>query len=212
MPSEEVRDTPDTDQLLKRKKPPAAFTLTTYAKVPTTPGVLPQWDALMANSYGSSGIALAVLAPPAGTETLSILLDNVPAPVTLPAGGDAAAIAAAIMAAVPDVLAVADGTTVVVTAKPGAGQLRITSSAPAVVKLGGVVYKLQTLPVDIVERLLTIVHGTDNAVDYYRDCLVGNVVVNALGTDEATLVFSGYLGNSTSMMQTHARGRRHRGA
>jgi hypothetical protein len=65
--------------------------------------------------------------------------------------------------------------------------------------VGGVAYRLAT---DILERLLTIVHFTDNAADYYRDCIVSNVVVRAEGTSEAALVFSGFLGNSTSVSQT----------
>jgi hypothetical protein len=206
VPSEEVRDTPDTDQLLKRKKPPAAFSLTTYAKVPTTPGVFPQWDALMANSYGGSSIGLTIGASPAfAGDTLTITVDGVPTPLSLSSVTTAQSLADLINASAvsTSVVATVSGSTVKIARKPGAGQITVaTTATPAELAIGGIAYTLQTVPVDITERLLTIVHGTDNAVDYYRDCLVNNVVVNAVGTDEATLVFSGYLGNSTSMMQT----------
>lgn len=206
VPSEEVRDTPDTDQLLKRKKPPAAFTLTTYAKVPTTPGVLPQWDALMANSYGGSSIGLTIGASPTFTgDTLTITVDGVPTSISIATVTTPQSLADLINASAvsTSVLATVSGAVVKLFRKAGVGQVTVgTTATPAELAIGGVTYELQTLPVDITERLLTIVHGTDNAVDYYRDCLVNAVTVNALGTDEATLVFSGFLGNSTSMMQT----------
>jgi len=205
VPSEEVRDTPDTDQFLKRKKPPAAFTLTTYAKVPTTPGVPPQWHELAKQSYGSGGFALTVGATFVGP--VAVILDGVP--VTIPAitdTGTATQRAAALATAVNGVTgldATSAGAVCYLGTDLGAGELRIDTTTPVTgLTVGPVTYRFQTTPVDIVERLLTMIHYTDNAADYYRDCLVNNVAVRAEGTNEASLVFSGFLGNSTSASQT----------
>jgi hypothetical protein len=205
--SEEIRDTPDVDQLLKRKKPPAEFSLVVYAKVPTTPGVLPQWDALMRQSYGSGELVVTMGPGSIGGATITVVVDGVATPVTIAAsGGDPAARATAVAAALDAVAGVsarADGANVYVHGEDGAGQVTIaTTAAPDVAAIGPVRYTLVTRPVDITERLLSMIHYTDNAADYYRDCLVNAVTVRAEGTSEASITFGGMLGNSTSVFQT----------
>lgn len=204
--SEEVRDTPDTDQLLKRKKPPARFSLTVYAKVPTTKGRLAQWATFMRDTFGTEVIVLTVLDWTGidGGKTVTVTIDGTAHILT--EGSDfnavtgntetATALAAAINA-LTGVSATSSGAEVRVVRDQGIGEVVITSDALAAdLQLGEVRY---TLASDILERLLTLVHGTHNSGDYYRDCKTSGVSIRANGGDEAVLVFTGFLGNSVSV-------------
>jgi hypothetical protein len=212
--SEEVRDTPDTDQLLKRKKPPAEFSLVCYAKVPTTKGRLPQWATLMRDSFGVEQMVIEILdfADLAGNSpptSVTITIDGVatvleegasPDWTAETSNGQTAINLAAAINAIAGVSAVASGAEVLVTRDDGTGEVAITSNAAAAdLRLGEVRYKLTS---DILERPFTLVHGTHNAADYYRDCKVSAVQIIASGSDEATLVFSGMLGNGVFAGQT----------
>lgn len=217
--SEEVRDTPDTDQFIKRKKPPGQFELTCYAKVPTTKGRLPQWGVFARDSYGKEQMVLTVL------DYAGIIAQGVAATITLTIDGGAShggsvtvltngtqftaatsnavtatSIASAINA-ISGLSAVADGAEVLITRDDGFGEYALTSTIVEADMSKGVVR--YTMISDNLEIAFTLVHGTHNAVHSYRDCKVSSIDVNANGGDEATLVFKGFLGNEVYAAQTH---------
>jgi hypothetical protein len=212
--SEEVRDTPDTDQYIKRKKPPGEFEMTTYAKVPSTKGRLPQWGALARDTFGIELMIITILDfadLDANNNTVTITIDGVSTVLTEEVEWNAAtsnaatatSLAAAIHA-LTGVSAVAVGDEVRVSRDNGAGDVAITTNAnPLDLTIGEVRYQLAT---DILEQAFTLIHGTHNAVHYYRDCKVSNLQINASGSDESTLVWSGFLGNETFMAQSKLEG------
>lgn len=208
--SEELRDTPDVDQLLKRKKPPAELSLTVYAKIPATKGRLAQWDPLARNSYGIGQQVIEILdfaTLAGGTPTVTVTIDGSANVLTQgtqwSAAGSNNAAASSLASAInglAGVSASASGAEVLVVKDDGIGEVTLASSADlSDLKLGETRYKLKS---DTLESLLTIVHSTHNAGDYYRDCHVALVGVRANGNNEAEFVFSGFLGNSVSVIDS----------
>lgn len=216
--SEEVRDTPDTDQFLKRKKPPGQFELTTYAKVPSTKGRLPQWGVFARDSYGKEQQVLTVLdfagiAGQGAGATITITIDGgslhggsattFTGGTHFTASGSNSTTATSIAAAINGISgmsAVADGAEVLITRDDGFGEYALTTTIVDEDMSKGVVR--YTLISDNLEIAFTLVHGTHNATHYYRDCKVSSIDVNANGGDEATLVFKGFLGNEVYAAQT----------
>ena len=133
--SEEVRDTPDTDQLLKRKKPPAEFSLTTYAKVPTVPGGPPAMGRARAEFLRVVRVRRDSGRGDAHGENLTVLLDGVPNPVPLADAMTAEELVDAV-AAIPGVSARVEGSKVLISADDGAGQLKLSSDAGDALDVG----------------------------------------------------------------------------
>ena len=203
VPSEEIRETPDIDQLINRKKPPGEFELPFYAKSTSTRGKLPQWASLLLNVMGTEQIVLDVLdfadldtnnntvtVTIAGTPT--VLTEEVEWNAATSNAATATSLASAINA-LSGVSAVAVGTEVLVTRDVGIGDVQISSNAPLVdLDLKEIRYKLAT---DILENSLTITHLADNILHHYRGCHVSMVSWVISGSDEGMIRFTGWLGN-----------------
>lgn len=213
VPSEEIRDTPDVDQFIRRKKPPGEFELTCYAKVPSTKGRLPQWSVLARDTFGVEQNVIEIVAFAGLTgDTVTVTIDGTPNVLTegveWTAATSNAATATSLAAAInalAGVGATAVGAEVLVTRDQGTGEVALTTSGtmPTDINLSGVRYSLKT---DILEEVFTLVHGAHNAAHYYRDCKCSAMVVSASGSDEATITFRGLLGNEVYIGQTKLNG------
>lgn len=207
VPSEEIRTTPDIDQLLDRKKPPGAFELVFYAKGPDDGGMLPQCAALLRNVMGIEQMVLTVLdyaaiaaMSPPGTITVTVEgVDHV-----LTEGTDfnavtsntqtATNIAAAIaMISGGGIDAEGSSAEVLITRDDGTGDFSVaTDIADTDLDLTEIRYLLAT---DILEKSLTITHSADNVLHHYRGCHASSVVFAVSGSNEGEIRFRGFLGN-----------------
>jgi hypothetical protein len=201
VPSEEIRETPDVDQMIARKKPPGEGEIPVYAKAPSTPGRLPQWAALALDVMGVEENVLEVLAFGALTgTTVTVTINGTPTVLTEGTEWTAATSNAATatslataIAAIAGVGATAVGAEVRVTRDDGTGEVALsTTAASTALALQEVRYRLAT---DILEKVLTITHRADNVVHVYRDCKTRRVAWEVSGTDEGTIRFGLLLGN-----------------
>lgn len=203
VPSEEIRETPDIDQLINRKKPPGEFELPFYAKTTSTRGRLPQWANLLLNIMGVEHIVLEILSftnLETNNNTVTVTIAGVPTVLTedveWQAGASNAAAATSLATAINALAGVgasAVGAEVLVTRDAGTGEVQVASNAPlADLSLKEIRYKLAT---DILEKSLTITHLADNILHLYRGCHASAAVWEVSGSDEGTLRFTGWLGN-----------------